>query len=76
MTKYNYIKKNIKEIKKLEKNGMFSYADINAFRIQNAFNKYKTSLPKMERYQHTAKDMKVSIETVMKSIKSINCLMR
>ena len=76
MTKYYYIKKNLSEIKRLEKNGMFSYTDLNDFRIQNAFNKYKPSIPKMERYQFTADDLRISISSVIKSIKRINCHMR
>lgn len=74
--KHEFIAKNISSIRRLIKSGDITGKLINDYNIYKVYMGYSSIKSKMERYQFTADDLRISQNTVIKAIKSMESVMR
>lgn len=72
MTKFDYVNKNLKDVKRLAKNGIVSASLIAHHDVCLCYKKYAHLKSKMLRYQCTADDMRISVRSVIGVLKEMN----
>lgn len=76
MTKFEYVNKNIKEVKRLAKNGIVSSNLIAHHDVVLCYKKYSHLKSKMLRYQCVADDKRISVRSVIGILKEMDKKMR
>jgi len=76
MTKFEYVNKNIKEVKRLAKNGIVSSNLIAYHDVVLCYKKYLHLKSKMLRYQCVADDKRISVRSVIGILKEMNKKMK
>ena len=71
MKKHEFIKRNIRVVKTLCKSGELSTKLILDFQIYQTYLAYKHVRSKMQRYQNVAEDYNLSVQKIMKAVKSM-----
>ena len=71
MNKFEYVSKNLKDVKRLAKNGIVSSSLIAHHDVVLCYKKYAHLKSKMLRYQCVADDKRISVRSVIGIIKDM-----